>query len=174
MLESMSAAGIDLHTLDTLAESEAERLLLTCCASLEWARAVAVRRPFGTVDALLAAADDALATLSEPELDRALSGHPRIGDRPDNADSAREQAAVVAAGDAVRAELAAGNRAYEDRFGHVYLVCATGRSAAELLDILRSRLHNDASTERGIVREELGKINRIRLRRLVGEDGARS
>lgn len=173
MLESMNAAGIDLHTLDTLAESEAERLLLTCCASPQWARSIAARRPFGTVAALLAAADDALAALPESELDRALSGHPRIGDRPVNADSGREQAAVITAGDAVRAELAAGNRAYEDRFGHIYLVCATGRSADELLAILRSRLHNDVSTERGIVREELGKINRIRLRRLVGEDGAR-
>ncbi|GAB2731111.1 2-oxo-4-hydroxy-4-carboxy-5-ureidoimidazoline decarboxylase [Nocardia thraciensis] len=174
MLEAMSNSETDPVTLDTLPESEVVQLLLTCCASPEWARAVAAGRPFGTVSALLSAADDALAGLSEEELDRALSGHPRIGDRPDGPDSAREQVAVVTAGDAIRAELAERNREYEARFGHVYLVCATGRSAAELLDILVSRLDNDPRTERDIVREELGKINRIRLRRLVREIGERS
>ncbi|WP_280270031.1 2-oxo-4-hydroxy-4-carboxy-5-ureidoimidazoline decarboxylase [Nocardia wallacei] len=170
----MTVAEDDLDTLDTMPEPEAVRLLLTCCASPEWARTVAAGRPFGTVTALLAAADDAVAGLSEEELDLALSGHPRIGDRPDSPDSAREQAAVVTAGDAIRAELADRNREYEQRFGHVYLVCATGRSAPELLDILVSRLNNDPRTERGIVREELGKINRIRLRRLVREIGQRA
>ena len=72
-------------------------------------------------------------------------------------------------GDDVRAALAEGNRAYEERFGHVYLVCATGRSGPELLAVLRSRLRNDPAYERTVVRDELGKINRLRLQRLLEE-----
>ncbi|MDO3638429.1 2-oxo-4-hydroxy-4-carboxy-5-ureidoimidazoline decarboxylase, partial [Mycolicibacterium arseniciresistens] len=93
---------------------------------------------------------------------------PRIGGRADNAASAREQAGVLAAGDDVRAELAAKNQAYELRFGHVYLVCASGRSAEDLLAVLTDRLTNDAATERRVLRKELAEINRLRLRRLVG------
>ncbi|MBF6060073.1 2-oxo-4-hydroxy-4-carboxy-5-ureidoimidazoline decarboxylase [Nocardia terpenica] len=163
----MTTDEIDLRAFDALPAAAAVELLLSCCSSPVWAGEVAAARPVGSVEALLAAADAALAELSEDELDRALAGHPRIGATPDTAASAREQAGVAGAPDAVRAALAAGNRAYEQRFGHVYLVCATGRSAAELLDILRARLHNDPHTERGIVRAELAKINHIRLRRLV-------
>ncbi|RDI66302.1 2-oxo-4-hydroxy-4-carboxy-5-ureidoimidazoline decarboxylase [Nocardia pseudobrasiliensis] len=163
----MTNEEIDLRALAALPEDQAVELLLTCCSSPAWARAVAARRPFATLPELLATADRALAEISEEELDRALSGHPRIGATPDNPSSAREQAGVADATDDIRAALAAWNRAYEAEFGHVYLVCATGRTASELLDILMSRLHNDYRTERGIVREELTKINRIRLRRLI-------
>ncbi|MDT5302312.1 MAG: 2-oxo-4-hydroxy-4-carboxy-5-ureidoimidazoline decarboxylase, partial [Mycobacterium sp.] len=86
-----------------------------------------------------------------------------------NASSAREQAGVTAADDDVRAALAAGNRDYEDRFGYVYLVCASGRSADELLAILTDRLDNDPDTERRVMRNELAKINRLRLKRLLSE-----
>ncbi|MFI5781666.1 2-oxo-4-hydroxy-4-carboxy-5-ureidoimidazoline decarboxylase [Nocardia sp. NPDC051570] len=163
----MTNDEIDLRAFAALPEAEAVDLLLTCCSSPVWAQAVAERRPFATRAALLEAADEALAGISEEELDRALTGHPRIGATTGNPSSAREQAGVADATDDIRAALAAWNREYEARFGHVYLVCATGRSASELLDILMSRLHNDHRTERGIVREELTKINRIRLRRLV-------
>ncbi|MCM6774791.1 2-oxo-4-hydroxy-4-carboxy-5-ureidoimidazoline decarboxylase [Nocardia sp. CDC159] len=163
----MTNDEFDLVTFAALPEDEAVTALLGCCSSRAWARSVAAGRPYATVEDLLRAADAALAEISEEELDRALAGHPRIGATPDNPSSAREQARVAEAGDDLRAALAAWNREYEARFGHVYLVCATGRSASELLDILMARLHNDHRTERGIVREELTKINRIRLRRLV-------
>ena len=68
----------------------------------------------------------------------------------------------------VLADLAAGNRAYEERFGHIYLVCATGRSAAELLGILRERLRNEPEAERQVMRDELRKINELRLTKLIG------
>ncbi len=110
-----------------------------------------------------------LAELPDAEIDAALDGHPRIGGRVDNESSAREQAGVATAGDDVRAALAAGNRAYEDRFGYVYLVCASGRSADELLAILTDRLDNDPETERRVMRNELAKINRLRLQRLLSE-----
>ncbi|MGV9679593.1 2-oxo-4-hydroxy-4-carboxy-5-ureidoimidazoline decarboxylase [Nocardia sp. NPDC003482] len=163
----MTTDPIDLSAFDALPDSEAVALLLSCCTSPAWAREVAAGRPYTTIEEVLAAADRALAGVSEEELDRALGGHPRIGATTSHPSSAREQAAVASAGDEVRAALAAWNREYEARFGHVYLVRAAGRSAGELLDILMKRLHNDPRTERAVVRRELAEINRIRLRRLL-------
>lgn len=119
---------------------------------------------------LLDRADRVLAELPEGEIDQALDGHPRIGGTADNPSSKREQAAVTTAGSDVRAALTAANRRYEATFGHVYLVCATGRSAEELLAILEERLDNDAETERRVLRVELAKINRIRLNRMLGPE----
>ncbi|MFZ2178198.1 MAG: 2-oxo-4-hydroxy-4-carboxy-5-ureidoimidazoline decarboxylase, partial [Rhodococcus sp. (in: high G+C Gram-positive bacteria)] len=106
---------------------------------------------------------------SDAEIDQALSGHPRIGGRADNSSSAREQSAVASADDAVRENLRAGNEEYEKKFGHVYLVCASGRSAQELLAILHERLRNDSLTERRILRRELAAINRLRLEGLLDD-----
>ncbi|WP_431971292.1 2-oxo-4-hydroxy-4-carboxy-5-ureidoimidazoline decarboxylase [Nocardia sp. bgisy134] len=161
------AAGIT--GFNALSDAAATAVLLACCASPALARGVLAGRPYRSADDLYETADTVLAALPEDEIDRALAGHPRIGDRTDSAASAREQSGVAASTDAVRAALAEGNRAYEQRFGHRYLVCATGRSGAELLDLLNTRLHNDPSTERAVMRTELAKINRIRLRRLLGE-----
>ncbi|HZI96206.1 MAG TPA: 2-oxo-4-hydroxy-4-carboxy-5-ureidoimidazoline decarboxylase [Actinomycetales bacterium] len=154
----------DLAAFNALPESEARLRLQGVCASASWADTVAAARPFAERDDLYAAADDALAALREPDLDEALAGHPRIGERGTSADSRREQSGVS---DASREALADGNRAYEERFGHVYLVCASGRTGDELLALLRERLSNDPTAERRVARDELGKINRLRLRRLV-------
>ncbi len=156
-----------LKALTRLPPADLRALLHEVCASSRWADSVASARPFGSAAGLYAAAESALAAMSEDDLDQALSGHPRIGERTEGAASRREQAGVT--GDETLAALAAGNRAYEQRFGHVYLVCASGRTGEELLAVLRSRLGNDAATERRVVREELGKINRLRLQRLVEE-----
>src|SRR6185437_5354117 len=94
------------------------------------------------------------------------AGHPRIGDRASGR-SHQEQAGVRTADAATVQALADGNEAYERRFGHIYLVCASGRSGAELLALLRERLGHDPGTEWGVVRGELGKINRIRLQKLL-------
>lgn len=163
--------ALGLQAFNDLPASEAVRTLLACCASPAWAQVVAAERPYASADELYDAADRALAGLGQRELDAALTGHPRIGERPQGAGEAwsrQEQAGLDAAQSTTLAAIAEGNRLYENRFGHVYLVCASGRSAEELLAILRSRLRNDASTERRVVREELAKINRIRLERLVG------
>lgn len=143
--------------------------LFHVCSSTIWARRVLAGAPFRDAEALYDRADRALAELPDTEIDAALDGHPRIGARPDNPSSAREQAGVSAAAGDVRAELAARNAAYEDRFGYVYLVCASGKSAQELLAILTERLQNDPDTERRVMRSELGKINRLRLERLLSE-----
>jgi 2-oxo-4-hydroxy-4-carboxy-5-ureidoimidazoline decarboxylase len=109
-----------------------------------------------------------MAGLALADLEQALAGHPRIGDRRGADDrSRREQAGVLGADPATVQALAEGNEEYERRFNHIYLVCATGRSAADLLALLRERLGNDPGTEWDVVRRELAKINRIRLAGLL-------
>ena len=144
--------------------------LLEVCASPMWARQVLAAGPFRDAGALLNCADRGLAELPDAEIDAALKGHPRIGGRADNPASAHEQAGMAGADDRVRAELAVKNRMYEDKFGYVYLVCASGRSAEELLAILTDRLANDPETERHVMRGELIKINRLRLQRLLSKE----
>jgi 2-oxo-4-hydroxy-4-carboxy-5-ureidoimidazoline decarboxylase len=146
--------------------------LLEVCSSPLWAQRVLTGGPFRDAEALLGHADRVLAGLPDAEIDAALEGHPRIGGRADNPTSAREQAGVTHADDHVLAQLAAKNRDYEDKFGYVYLVCASGRSAEELLAVLTERLANDPETERRVMRTELMKINRLRLQRLLAEETA--
>ncbi|GAA5053320.1 2-oxo-4-hydroxy-4-carboxy-5-ureidoimidazoline decarboxylase [Thermocatellispora tengchongensis] len=155
----------------------AEAELRACCASSAFAARVAAGRPYAGVAALLDAAGAAVSGLEWPEVLQALAAHPRIGERArgpgrEAAWSRREQAGAAGADARVLAELAAGNRAYEERFGHVYLVCATGLTAGEMLERLRARLGNDEDAERRVVREELAKITEIRLRRLAEETAA--
>lgn len=151
----------------------AERELLSCCASPRWARRLTAGRPYRDLAAMLAAATDVLASLPWQEVEQALAAHPRIGDRITGADresgwSRREQAGMAAANPATRAALARANREYEQRFGHVFLIFASGRGEAELLAAATARLGNDPVVERDIVRTELGKIARLRLARLLG------
>ncbi len=160
---------LGLNGFNRLTDRQRMNLLFGVCSSTIWARRVLAGGEFRSVDALLDRADRVLAELPDAEIDAALDGHPRIGANVDNASSAREQAAVTSAGDAVKAALAVKNREYDDTFGYVYLVCASGRSAEELLDILTERLDNDADTERRVMRSELAKINRLRLMRLLSE-----
>jgi len=162
--------GLGLDGLNALSTPDAEQVLVACCASPRWVESVAAGRPYASPDQLYAAADDALADLDEADIDHALDGHPRIGERAEGdggAWSRREQSGVTSAPDDTLQALADGNHAYEARFGHVYLVCASGRSADELLAVLQQRLGNDPVTERAVVRRELGLITRIRLVRLV-------
>ncbi|MEV1241242.1 2-oxo-4-hydroxy-4-carboxy-5-ureidoimidazoline decarboxylase [Nonomuraea sp. NPDC049750] len=146
------------------AREDIEAELLACCASRAFARSVATRRPYSDPDRLAAAADAAVRDLAWPDVLEALSAHPRIGERAESAWSRQEQSGVE---DDTRAELAEGNRAYEDRFGHVYLICATGLTGAEMLARLRERLLHDEETERATVRDELAKITRLRLVKLL-------
>ncbi|MGY4710228.1 2-oxo-4-hydroxy-4-carboxy-5-ureidoimidazoline decarboxylase [Mycolicibacterium sp. CBM1] len=164
--------AVGLPAFNQMSERQRMHALFEVCSSPIWARRVLAGGPFADTEALLDRADRVLAELPDSELDAALDGHPRIGDRPDNPSSAREQAGVADADAAVKAELAARNRDYEGRFGYVYLVCASGRSAEELLGILTERLGNDPETERRVMRSELAKINRLRLQRLLSAPAA--
>ena len=159
--------------LNKLPEAAVRQALHGCCSSGCWVDALAARRPFAGAAALLAASDAAVAGLSAADLRDALAGHPRIGDRRVVAEressSGQEQAGVRDADAGLRQALDDGNAEYERRFGHIYLACATGRSASELLAFLRERLGNDQETEWGVVASELAKINQIRLRKLIGD-----
>jgi 2-oxo-4-hydroxy-4-carboxy-5-ureidoimidazoline decarboxylase len=139
------------------------------CSSTIWARRVLAGAPFRDVDAL-DRADQVLAELPDAEIEAALEGHRCIGGRVDNPSSERQQAGIADAAAHVHAELSAKNRAYEDKFGYAYLVCASDRSAEELLAILTDRLDNDLETERRVMRTELMKINRLRLQRLLSKE----
>jgi 2-oxo-4-hydroxy-4-carboxy-5-ureidoimidazoline decarboxylase len=161
--------SLGLDGFNRLTDRQRLYLLFEVCSSTIWARRVLAGQPFGDVEALLDRADRVLAELPDVEIDAALDGHPRIGGRVDNASSAREQAGMNSADDDVRTELAHKNRAYESKFGYVYLVGASGRSAGELLTILTERLENDPETERRVMRTELMKINRLRLDRLLSD-----
>jgi 2-oxo-4-hydroxy-4-carboxy-5-ureidoimidazoline decarboxylase len=160
---------MNITEFDELPVAEAERELRAVCAAPRWARTMAAGRPYVTIEALQAAAE---AALSDADLDEAMAGHPRIGDRAAGGASRREQRGVASADAAVLTALAEGNRAYEERFGHVYLVCATGRSAEDLLATLQARLGNDPAAERGVALAELAAINEIRLDRLVAPDAS--
>jgi 2-oxo-4-hydroxy-4-carboxy-5-ureidoimidazoline decarboxylase len=152
-----------LARFNAASPDEAERDLRACCACPTWARAVAGGRPYRHPPELLAAADGAFRALTWADIARAVAAHPRIGERTDRP-SAREQAGVA---DGDRSALEAANRQYEQRFGHVFLICASGRTGAEMLAALRARLGNDEGVEQAVVRDELRKITRLRLERLV-------
>ncbi|WP_246842931.1 2-oxo-4-hydroxy-4-carboxy-5-ureidoimidazoline decarboxylase [Allokutzneria sp. NRRL B-24872] len=146
--------------------------LLACCANPLWAERVARARPFAGVEALVACGAKELAELDWAQLKVAVDAHPRIGQRAEGDGreakwSRGEQSAAVTEDERVRTELVEGNIAYEERFGHVFLICATGLAAADVLAALRERLGNDEAAERAVVREELGRIVELRLRKLV-------
>lgn len=152
--------------LDVLPAHEAERELLACCAAPAWARRVAAGLPYPSKEALLAAADAAARDLTWADVSQALAAHPRIGERPAGQSREARWSRREQSGAGAMDEL---NREYEERFGHVFLVFASGRSAGELAAAARARLGNDPATERAVVAGELRKIALSRLERLMNE-----
>lgn len=161
--------------LNALPAGEAEAELRTCCGSREWARRMSALRPFADLAGVLEAADEVWWSLDRAEWLEAFRSHPRIGERRAEAPrtgreegwSRGEQSGMDAAAEETRRALAEGNRAYEARFGHVYLVCATGKSAEEMFALLRERLSNDPGAELRVAAGEQEKITRLRLRKLL-------
>jgi 2-oxo-4-hydroxy-4-carboxy-5-ureidoimidazoline decarboxylase len=162
-----------LESFNALPAERLEAELLACCAAPAWGAAVAAKRPFADRAGVLAAADAASRELGWPEVLQGLSAHPRIGERAagDSQEAAwsraEQSAAAQSADDTTKAELLGANREYEERFGHVFLIFASGRSQAEILAAARERLGNGETTERAIVTEELRKIARLRLERVL-------
>jgi 2-oxo-4-hydroxy-4-carboxy-5-ureidoimidazoline decarboxylase len=160
-----------LSALNAGADDEAlANQLAACCSSPQWVAQILEQRPYVDDEALYAASDAAIAALDAGALADAVARHPRIGERAKGAGgewSRQEQSGVTTATADVLEQIATANAEYEQRFGHVYLVCATGKSADDLLAICRSRLTNDPETEAGVVRVELAKITRIRLGKLL-------
>ena len=157
-----------LDTLNTLDADAATREFLRCCGSREWASAMTAARPFAMPDTMTAAAEAIWASLDQADWLEAFAAHPKIGagSVEDGAWSQAEQSGVASASTDVLARLAEANREYEARFGHIFIVCATGKSAAEMLAILRQRLRNDPAREILIAAGEQAKITRIRLEKL--------
>ena len=165
-----------LAEFNALPSSQAESLLMNCCGSPRWAASVASRRPYATVEALHKSADAIWWNLERADWLEAFSHHPQIGDKPaSGSESARrwaegEQTGARAAPDDVKARLARANRAYFEKFGYIYIVCATGKTAEGMLAILNQRLQNDLPSELSIAAEQQRLITRIRLEKfLAGE-----
>lgn len=142
------------------------RELLAVNASTKWATELAKARPFKSWDEMLASSDRIWSSLQTEDWLEAFAAHPRIGDRKPGW-SSQEQAGTRGAREETMRELAEINRAYEEKFGFVYLVCATGRSADEMLTIARGRIGNDRDRELRNAAEEQRKITAIRLEKLV-------
>jgi 2-oxo-4-hydroxy-4-carboxy-5-ureidoimidazoline decarboxylase len=162
---------VALTDLNAAAGADLVPALLACCDVPAWAAAVADGRPYPDLDSLLTAADTAARRFTREDVDRALAAHPRIGERAPGQGSeaawSRQEQSTVRRDAVTRQALADGNRAYEQRFGRVFLICATGRSGQEVLSSVRHRLGNDDQAEAQVVADELRAIALLRLRRVV-------
>lgn len=163
---------LGLDALNASASQVVREPLRACCASDAWVDGLLRRRPFADDDAALDASDRAIAALEASDIDDALSGHPRIGDRAEGQAtdakwSRQEQASVSDANADVQTRLRTGNVAYEERFDRVFLIRAAGRTPEEMLAELTRRLEHDDEAERAEVREQLRQITRLRLERLL-------
>ena len=161
--------------MNSLSAAEAEAALLKCCGSKRWARFMTSVRPFTNRDDFLTKSDHGCSLLSEEDWLEAFRAHPKIGEQKAAAAqseqarnwSSQEQSGIKGAPEATKTALAEGNQEYEERFGFIFIVCATGKSSEEMLEILNSRLQNDPNTELPVAAEEQRKITRLRLEKLL-------
>jgi 2-oxo-4-hydroxy-4-carboxy-5-ureidoimidazoline decarboxylase len=158
-----------------LPQEEAVREILACCGSKTWAASMASKRPIQDEDSLMTTSDAIWSGLGEQDWLEAFRSHPRIGEShaeevapaQSSAWSAQEQQKASSADEAVMVALKWGNREYEQKFGRIFIICATGKSASEILEILRRRLHNDEATELRQAAEEQRQIMHIRLNKWI-------
>jgi OHCU decarboxylase len=155
----------DLGNFNALPSDEAAEMLLPCCGSHAWSRQVAEGRPFRDLSILKEESDAIWRNLSVEDWREAFAAHPRIGEKGTGW-SEQEQAGARGADAQTFSELIDANRLYEIRFDHIFIVCATGKSAEEMLSLLRARLGNDPETELRIAAEEQRKITNLRLEKL--------
>ena len=158
---------------NALDQDAAARTVLPCCGSHAWAAALADARPFATVDELLATSSTIWRGLPQEAWQEAFDSHPRIGERKAQAHasaeslnaSAQEQALAFSAEESAKLALKAANQRYEERFGRIFIVCANGRSAGEILSALERRMPNDAAAEIVEAAEQQRQITELRLKR---------
>lgn len=163
-----------LATWNAAGEAEALTAMLACCGARRWAKAMVAWRPFATTADLFLAADREWSRMEEADWLEAFACHPRIGERKATSGSAQsatwsrqEQSSTEAAAAQLLAAIAEGNAEYDRRFGFTYIVCATGKTAEEMLAILNRRLNNDRATELREAAEQQRQILRIRLGKLL-------
>jgi len=177
LLQTATTRDMELNELNSYPGDFAEAEFLKCCGSQNWAHAMSASRPFLRVAELLEAADKVWWSLGEEDWLEAFRAHPKIGEKKAAAAqteqaqtwSAQEQIGTQDASVNTMAALAAANKAYEERFGFIFIVCATGKSAAEMLTMLQARLANDRATELRAAAEEQWKITRLRLEKLLSQ-----
>lgn len=170
--------SLTLQQFNDSTQADATATLLTCCTSSAWAHKLADSRPFADMDALLVSSDLAWDAVKDNEADllEAFDGHPQIGNvdslkekyRNTQDSAAHEQSGASEADDQVLEDLAKGNQDYLDKFGFIFIVFATGKSAQQMLDLLLARLPNDRATELANAAAEQNKITRLRLNKLFG------
>lgn len=164
---------MNLEKLNALPLAQAEAVLLDCCGSLRWASKMAARRPFAGLNDLHEAADSIWQNLEPADWLEAFGRHPQIGEKaaigsePSRRWAEGEQTGARVAADNVKTKLAQGNRAYREKFGFIFIVCATGKSAEEILALLEQRLQNDSADELHIAAEQQRLITRLRLEKLL-------
>jgi allantoicase len=164
-----------LAHVNAMSDDAATRALLACCGSTAWAKQMTSRRPFASLAAMREANAAVWAKVGESDVDQAFRAHPRIGEKKAaesagaqaRAWSEGEQRGAAQASQATLDELARVNAEYEKKFGHLFIVCATGRSADEMLALAEARMANDAATEKRVAAEEQRKITDLRLEKLV-------
>lgn len=164
-----------LDDLNRLPSKEAEAEFLKCCGSTEWATEMQEARPFPSIDDLVGTADRLWWSLSGADWLEAFRAHPKIGEKKAATKqseqaaswSAQEQSQAQQAADETKAAIAEGNRLYEYRFGFIFIICASGKSAPEILRALNERLENDTETELRCAAEEQRKITQLRLAKLL-------
>ena len=165
----------DLDWFNALSSEAARAELLKCCGATRWAARLTERRPFATLDQVLAQAGEVWWSLDQSDWLEAFRSHPKIGERKAAVNlatqsqqwSAQEQQGVARAGQEAVAKLARLNRAYEEKFGFIFIVCATGKSTDEILALLETRIENEPAAELRIAAEEQAKITELRLRKLL-------
>jgi OHCU decarboxylase len=168
------ASARDISWLNELPEEELRKSFLDCCGSQAWVEQMLAQRPFAGIEKLLDSADRLWSALEEEDWLEAFRHHPPIGAKKASAKQSRkakgwssgEQSRAQSASPETLAQLAAANQEYFAKFGNVFLICASGKSAEEILETLRARLPNDAPTETRIAAEEQRKITRLRLEKL--------
>jgi len=169
-----------LADFNALRVSDAEAALLDCCGAARWTNLVAAHRPFDSVNALYAAADAAWQKMDRADILEAFSSHPQIGQKAASGSESHrrwlegEQNGARIAAEDVKTRLVQGNRAYHERFGYIFIVCATGKTADEMLALLDQRLQNDAARELPIAAEQLRLIMRLRLEKLFAGEPSSS
>ena len=165
----------ELNQLNALESADATDALQRCCGAARWARSMAEARPFQSQSELLDTADALWAQMEREDILEAFSHHPKIGADIESLRrkfastqswSSQEQAGVNQASEAVLEALRDGNQQYEHRFGYIFIVCASGKSAQEMLDLLMARLNNSPEEELTIAAGEQAKITRLRLEKL--------
>ena len=165
-----------LAEFNALPATQAESKLMDCCGATRWSEGVAARRPYANLEALYKAADWVWWRLDRADWLEAFSHHPQIGDKAASGSaSARkwaegEQSGARLASDDVKERLSRANRAYFEKFGYIYIVCATGKTAEGMLAILNQRLQNDQASELSIAAEQQRLITRIRLEKLLADE----